>query len=296
MIIKNPVICELRKSSDPFITYYNGIYYACYTDNNGVYVSFCDGLDKLGDATEIQVWKNTTGKPLQWYAPELHKIGDYWYIYGAPDGIEGYTTHTMSVLKSVSDDPKGPYTFEGMIKGMENMWSIDGTPLYFGNKMYMVYSNSDIVIVEMSDPVTAVGEHHILTKPVEPWETVMSPIAEGPCILQYDGKLHILYSASDSQCDDYCLALLTYKGGEICDAASWQKSDGPVFKKTDGIYGPGHCSVTTAQINGKQTDILVYHANLESGSGWNGRSVWLKPFKWQDGYPIFGKPEFEIEI
>lgn len=296
MLIKNPVTEEKKRSSDPFVVYFEDLYYSCYTDDYGVYVSYCNSLDCLGSAKEITVWENTTGKPLQWYAPELHKIGNKWYIYGAPDGLDGYTTHTMSVLESVSDDPLGPYVFKGMIKGLENKWSIDGTILEYGEKRYMVWSNSNIMIAEMSNPFTIVGEHHILTKPEKPFEKVMSPIAEGPFVIKKDNKLHIIYSASDSKCDDYCLALLTYEGGDILDGSNWKKSDAPVFSKTDGIYGPGHCSVTYVENEGNKTDVLVYHANLESGSGWHGRSVWIKPFKWENGYPIFGKPEVLVEI
>ena len=296
MFIQNPVVEERRRSSDPFVTLYEDVYYACYCDEDGVYVSYCHSLDCLCYAKEKRVWENETDHPIKWYAPELHKIGDKWYIYGAPDGLKGYTTHSMSVLESVSNDPLGPYLYKGMIKGLENIWSIDGTILEHGGKRYMVWSNSNLLIAEMSDPFTLVGEQKILTKPEEEWERLGSPIAEGPCVIKKDGKVHIIYSASDSRYDDYCLGLLTYKGGDITDSSNWEKSDGPVFSKTDEVFGPGHCSVTVMEKDGKMIDTLVYHANLESGSGWDGRSVWVKPFVWKDGYPVFGKPEINIEI
>lgn len=41
----------------------------------------------------------------------------------------------------------------------------------------------------------------------------------------------------------------------------------------------------------RKTLNVKYHANLESGSGWYGRSVWIQPFTWDDeDYPVFGKP------
>lgn len=296
MLIQNPIVDENRRSSDPFVTYYKDVYYSCYCDVEGVYVSYCHDLSLLRYAKEKRVWVNETDHDIGWYAPELHKIGDKWYIYGAPDGIEGYTTHTMSVLESVSDDPLGPYIYKGMIKGLENVWSIDGTILEHNGKMYMVWSNSNLLIAEMADPFTVIGEHKILAKAEEDWERVMSPIAEGPCVIKKDGKLHIIYSASDSRCDDYCLGLLSFKGGDITDSSNWEKSSGPVFSKTDEVYGPGHCSVTVIEKENTIIDVLVYHANLESGSGWVGRSIWIKPFEWEDGYPVFGKPEINIEI
>jgi GH43 family beta-xylosidase len=296
MIIKNPVTEGKRRSSDPFAVYYEGVYYSCYADGDGVYVSFCDSLDLLGSATEITVWKNELDRPIYWYAPEMHKIDNKWYIYGAPGGWEDYPRHTMSVLESVSDDPKGPYVHKGIVKGLENKNAIDGTILEHDGKRYMVWSDSNLLIAEMSDPFAIKGEISLLARPERPYETVMCGIVEGPCVIRKDGRLHIIYAASDSRSDDYCLALLTYKGGDVLDASNWEKSDGPVFSKTEGIYGPGHCSVTVAEKDGKTVDVLLYHANLESGSGWNGRSVWVKPFTWDNGYPVFGKPERIVEI
>ena len=70
MKIKNPVITELRKSADPFVTFYNGAYYSCYTDTHGVYVSKAASLDTLAAAEEHCVFDRCG----EWYAPELHKI------------------------------------------------------------------------------------------------------------------------------------------------------------------------------------------------------------------------------
>ena len=63
-----------------------------------------------------------------------------------------------------------------------------------------------------------------------------------------------------------------------------------VFEKTEKVFGPGHCSVTAVTEEGREVDLLVYHANLESGSGWNGRHVFLQPFTWDGDTPILGVP------
>ena len=67
------------------------------------------------------------------------------------------------------------------------------------------------------------------------------------------------------------------------------------FEKTEDIFGPGHCSFTTVTENGVEEDYILYHANLESGSGWYGRNVWIQKFTWDDNdMPVFGKPERDV--
>ena len=76
---------------------------------------------------------------------------------------------------------------------------------------------------------------------------------------------------------------------------NWVKEKKPVFEKTDTVFGPGHCSFTTVSENNKENDWIVYHANLVSGSGWRGRSVWIQPFGWSENdEPVFGKPEINL--
>ena len=51
--------------------------------------------------------------------------------------------------------------------------------------------------------------------------------------------------------------------------------------------------LTTVTEDGKEVDYIVYHANLTSGTGWTGRSIFTQPFTWDENdYPVFGKPEF----
>jgi GH43 family beta-xylosidase len=80
------------------------------------------------------------------------------------------------------------------------------------------------------------------------------------------------------------------------DASSWNKSGKPIFSKTEGIYGPGHCSFTKHKSDHGDIDVMVYHANTVSGTGWCGRSVWLQPISWENGYPILGTPCIEVEL
>ena len=299
MLLNNPLLTDNSKSRDPFIVLWNGCYYSCYNGVDSVVVRKFRSFAKITEAEEKKIFEAKEGQPYDWYAPEMHLIDGHWYIYGAPTYNEESSpsecvgVHTMHVLRSVGDDPFGEYEFMGAVRGLEGKWSIDGTVFDYNGRLYTALNMADgLRICEMSDPLTLKGEPRLLTTPELPWETVMTPIAEGPFALKRNEKLYIVYSASDSRCDDYCLGLLEFKGGDVLDGASWEKHPEPVFSKVDGLYGPGHCSFTKAG----DKDMIVYHANTVSGSGWLGSYLCAQPIGWDGDLPIFGKPLLDFEI
>lgn len=95
-------------------------------------------------------------------------------------------------------------------------------------------------IATLTSPST-IGPAHILSQPLEEWETVDTPVNEGAAPLYHDGQVWVGYSASYCWTADYSLALLKYDGvGDPLDRASWTKSEGPVFTSANGNYGTGH--------------------------------------------------------
>ena len=291
----NPIIPLSKKgnTSDPYVIRYEGFYYHCYSNNEGVFIAKSQTLWGIDKGETVKVYDSTVeGNLKSWFAPELHFINGKWHIYAAPD--YGDFLHVMTVLVSADKNPMGTYENYGMIKGLENVWSIDGTILTYQNQLYFVWTRcAEMYIAKMSDPLTIEGKITVIAKPELDFETREGLVNEGPAVLYKGNKIHIVYSANDSRCDDYCMGLLTFEvGGDILDAKNWIKLPKPVFEKVDGIYGPGHCSFTTVTENGEEVDYVVYHANLESGTGWYGRSVFIKPFTWEGDYPVLGKPEF----
>lgn len=115
-----------------------------------------------------------------------------------------------------------------------------------------------------------------------------TPETQADPVSPMDDTVHIVYSASGSWTDDYCLGMLSFRGGDILDPASWTKSKDPVFSKGNGIYGPGHCSFTTTDDGAVW---MIYHGNTESGTGWSGRKVWIDPVDWDGDTPLFGTPQ-----
>jgi len=132
-----------------------------------------------------------------------------------------------------------------------------------------------------------------LSKPEHDWEKWGSSkdlptINEGPQVLWHGDRLFVIYSASGSWDDNYCLVQLTWTGGDVLSPSSWVKKPVPVLAKIKDVFGPGHCSFTKSP-DGRE-DWIVYHAVRRAGSGWD-RDVRIQPFTWAaDGSPLFGEP------
>ena len=158
---------------------------------------------------------------------------------------------------------------------------------------------------------TTVTSPTIISVPHYTWEckgktSASVNVNEGPAILQRNGKVFIVYSAS--ACDEsYCLGLLSADNtADLCSMSNWTKSTSPVFMtcEANSAYGPGHCSFTTDG----DYDVIVYHARSYPGlytsmtlsssyattDGLSDpfRCPRAKVFTWNaDGTPNFGQPE-----
>ena len=288
MNIQNPVIFteNTGRTADPHITRVGDTYYHCYSTSEGVFLARTENLNQLSSAEAMCVYP--AGELTHLYAPEMHKIGDSFYIYVSPDYGEDF--HAMTVLKRESDDPFGEFENMGKVKGLEDQWTIDGTVLEHEGEYYFIYTEcSQMYIAKMSAPDAIIGKGTKLCRPEYEFETKTEVLVnEGPAVLKSGERLFVIYSANDSKCDEYCLGVLEFLGGDILDSSNWQKTPFAVFSQTEDIFGPGHCSFTTTP-DGR--NLIVYHANLESGSGWHGRSVWIQEFTFDEtGFPVFGKP------
>ncbi len=95
---------------------------------------------------------------------------------------------------------------------------------------------------------------------------------------------HIVYSASGSWTDDYCLGVLSCSDGNFLNASSWVKNPEPLLVKAEKAFGPGHCSFTKSYDDSE--DWIVYHAKSASGTGWDDRSVRYQKISWNGDYPV----------
>ena len=281
--------------ADPWYYEHEGTFYYCYTYGNGVGVKVSDRPETLNDKEHHLVYEAPEGTEFscEFWAPELHFLDGKWYIYVAADDGEN-RNHRMIVLES--DAPTGPFTLRGKISDPSDKWAIDGTVAEIGGNLCFIWSgwesNEDgrqnLYIAPMRDPCTISSERVLLSQPTKRWEKKGMPINEGPEVLQIDGRVYVVYSASGSWTDDYCLGLLTFLGGDPLDPRAWVKCPVPVFSKRSGAFGPGHASFLLDGETGRR--YIVYHANVESGSGWGGRSVRMQEFRTVFGVPVFGRP------
>ena len=297
----NPIIPP--SSADPFVVQYSGHYYHIHRIGSqnapGIAIRKTTDLTELDKAKPVWVWAAPEEGPYsrEIWAPELHFYKGKWYIYVAADDGKN-ENHRMWAIESEGSDPMGPYNQTPYFLETGG-WAIDGT--FFTdseNNPYFVWSGwpgkvdgtQYLYIAPMDSPTKISKERTRLSIPTEDWEKHEMPLLEGPEILRHEDKLFIIYSASGSWSKYYCLGMLEYTGGSLCDPASWKKhTKAPVFEGKDKVFGVGHCSFVTSP---DQTENwIVYHTKSKEENGWGDRCVHTIQFTYDEqGIPVFGTP------
>ena len=245
------------------------------------------------------------------WAPELHCIRGRWVIYFAANSTSSLLkgTHRMYVLlaRDDSDLTKG-FEFWGQLVLPGNRWAIDGTPFRYAGKLYYVWSgweagrrlHQQLYICEMADAFRPVdGARAVqISIPSHPWELrgrrlgFWPSINEGPVELHRGSRHYLVYSASGSWSDHYCLGLLELTGSDPLDPAAWTKHAQAVLESTSDVIAPGHCGF----VERGDDLLLLYHAARYSRAGWD-REVHVGKVEFTaDGWPVFPRPERELAI
>lgn len=295
----------MQVGADPWVyKHEDGYYYNVFVNASGIMIRRAKSITGLDAGERSLAWKPVQGTMYSSnvWAPEMHYLkdtdGSYkWYIYFAADNGTN-ANHRMYVLENANDNPMtGTWEFKGKITDSSDRWAIDGTVLTVDDQHYFLWSGweetdgsfQNLYIAEMSDPRTISSERILISTPEYDWETSPGRINEGPQVTIRGNKINLVYSANGSWTDSYCLGLIIAEiGDDLMDPGSWTKLDEPIFSSANGVYGPGHHSLTTSP-DGTE-DWIIYHSARWPGSGWT-RNVRAQQFTWnEDGTPNLGEP------
>lgn len=292
----------IAEGADPWVyRHTDGFYYMTLTTGHNVTLWRSRCLSGIGGGEKKILWTPPLFGPnsKNLWAPELHFLRGKWYVYFAADDGRN-ENHRMYVLENDHADPfQGQFVERGRIADPgADTFAIDGTVFQAGDRLYFVWSGwegcvnerQNLYIAPMSDPWAIRGPRVEISRPTYAWETVGRPhVNEGPQVLCYGGAVHLVYSASGSWTDEYCLGLLTApRDADLLIPTSWRKHALPVLCSGNGVFAPGHASFVKSP-DGCE-DWIVYHAARSQGAGWD-RNIRAQRFTWDDsGKPCFGCP------
>ncbi|MGQ1891601.1 glycoside hydrolase family 43 protein [Thermophagus sp. OGC60D27] len=243
---------------DPFIMYFDGVYYA--------YGTFSEDGIIVFSSTDLKNWEIpkelVNGLALQksdvwgdkWFwAPEVYSINGKFYMYYSAD---------EHICVATSDNPWGPFTQEEqkpMItdeKCIDNSLFIDedGTPwLYFvrfndGNNIWVAELEENLIDIkqETMKPCIHVSQE---------WETVWPRVNEGPFVIRHNGIYYMTYSANSYESPFYGVGYATSQNPE----GPWIKYEGnPILQKPGELVGAGHSAMFHDESGSLK---IVFHAH-----------------------------------
>lgn len=297
----------LDSGPDPWVIHDEDFYYYTHTLVDRIDIWRTRTVTDLKNAKRTTVWRapNAGLNSKNIWAPELHKMGDNWYLYYTAGATDDLSTQRTFVLENSSGNPDNhQWVDRGQVgDSANNEFAIDGTVFEYKKAYYFLWSGHDsksditqrIYIAKLENPWTLSGNRVAISHPEFDWERIGEPdVNEGPEILKNKkGRIFLIYSASGCATDDYALGMLSLrKGGDPLRAGDWTKHDEPVLSKKPehSVFGPGHNGFFKSP-DGSE-DWIIYHANPSAGLGCGGaRNPRAQKIHWKkDGTPDFGVP------
>lgn len=277
----------IKERADPYVVD-GGDGYFYFTASYPAYGSVDKGYDRiilrrsntvggLAAAEEKTIWKAHSSGILakHIWAPEMHKIGNSWYMFFAAGASGDIWAIRPYVLKCDGDPYTGNWTECGQMQACAGdsesfaNFSLDMTYFENNGKHYVIWAeikgDSSLFMAEISpdEPWKLISKPILLTKPEYKWELVNNRVNEGAAVLKTDKKVYVFFSASGTG-SEYCVGRLEADiDSNLMDTKSWKKLTEPVLSTADvkGKSGPGHNSFVTDE---KGNLLIVYHARPDS--------------------------------
>ena len=285
-LFDNPFI---KERADPYIVD-GGDGYFYFTASYPAYGSVDKGYDRiilrrsntvagLANAEEKTIWKAHGSGILakHIWAPEMHYIGNAWYMFFAAGSSDDIWAIRPYVLKCSGDPYNGSWEECGQMQASAGdtssfrSFSLDMTYFENNGKHYVIWAeikgDSSLFMAEIdpSAPWKLISDPIMLTKPEYDWELVNHRVNEGAAVLKTSKKIYVFFSASGTG-SEYCVGRLEADAdADLMNKNSWKKLTYPVLATSDlhGESGPGHNSF----VRGENGDLLlVYHARPDSHS------------------------------
>ncbi|UCD34632.1 MAG: family 43 glycosylhydrolase [Nitrospiraceae bacterium] len=174
-----------------------------------------------------------------------------------------YYTVNRQVGVAVADRPDGTLmNSRSLVSGaIDAHMFLDDDGRYF--LYYVEYPAFRIHVQPMKNPLRKSGIPLQVISPTEPWEKNHVPITEAPWMIKHNGTYYLLYSGGGSDSRHYAVGYATAPspiGPFVKHPAN------PVVREGNGIFGPGHVSVTRDRTG---TLWMVYHRQKDKTRGWN---------------------------
>lgn len=302
----------------PYAVLHNGKYYVMrQTDiTNRIDLLCTDDIRDVEKGTTKTVWMPTESQKANGniWSPELHRIGNKWYIYFEAD--DGNTdNHQLYVLENPSDDPmKGQFKLKGVLKTNDE-WNYGIHPSTFvvGKRQYLVWSGwpkrrsetetQCIYIAGMKNPWTVNTRRVKISTPTYEWERQwINPngtrsaypiyVNENPQpIVSKDGKkVAIYYSASGCWTVYSRLgAVYANTNANLLDSTSWHKAKEPVMISNENDSLKGLTDICVVENKNGGNPFLLFEAKYyNKADGHYVKQIRLKNIKMgDDGLPMF---------
>lgn len=319
----------LKNRADPHVLRYTGAggektWLFIATDDAGqdeFFIRSADTVAGLATAPDNRILGyglSGTSVNAQLWAPELHVVdGDLFVLFAANansvNGWNGVQSYTMRLKpggdplvradweapQRVVDAAGDPLTTYGT--GI----TLDMTHFEDRGSDYVVWSERNVPstgvgpavlkIAKVAPSATGawklIGERSTIVQPDKGWSANTSEVAEGPFVIQRDGKIMITFSGSGVDWT-YAVGLATAaSGADLLDPASWGIRDYPIWHYEGAFtnnWGPGHNSYT---YDDDGNLLNVFHAKAtQNGSRDAGvRMVYFR----EDGSPVLDMTDAE---